>query len=110
VSAPCDLALLERWLTGWSRSRGVPLPKHDGGGLRVDVSWPDQRRRHVFTDAGAALRVCVGAIHTPFIYVKATVGCATLRAALPACWSIEAPRYLMRHSGPMRAAAALPAG
>ncbi|WP_332876926.1 GNAT family N-acetyltransferase [Massilia sp. S19_KUP03_FR1] len=109
MSAPCDLDLLQRWLTGWSRSRGLPLPRHEGGGQRVDVDWPDQQRRHVFADAGAALRACADAIHDPFIYVKAAVDCATLRAALPERWSIEEQRYLMTHSGPMQSAAALPA-
>lgn len=110
MSAPCDLSLLQRWLTGWSRSRGLPLPRHEAGGLCVEVGWPDQLRRHVFADASAALRACADAIHAPRIHVKATVDCATLRAALPARWSIEAARYLMTHAGPMRAAVTLPAG
>src|SRR5262249_52721479 len=53
-----DLDLLERWLCGWSLSRGLPAPQRADGGLRVDVGWPEQRRRHVFADAGAALQAC----------------------------------------------------
>jgi len=103
------LALLERWLTGWSRSRGLPLPSHVGGGLTVEVGWPDQVRRYLFTDAGADLRACAAHIHAPFIFVKATVDAAVLRRALPARWSIQAPGYLMTRTGPMTAAVTLPA-
>lgn len=110
MTRPVDLALLARWLIGWSRSRGLPLPVQDGGGLRVDVGWPDQLRRHVFVDAGAALQACADRIDAPFIFVKAAVDADQLRRALPARWAIEAPRYLMRCAGPMPATVLLPAG
>ena len=45
----------------------------------------------------------------PYIYVKAAVDCATLRRALPERWTIDVPRYLMRHSGPMPGDGVLPA-
>lgn len=35
-----DLNLIERWLTGWTLARGVPLPTRHGGGLVVEVGWP----------------------------------------------------------------------
>ncbi len=104
-----DLDLLERWLAGWSLSRGVPLPERQGGGLVVEVGWPEQLRRHVFVDAGSALRDCAAQIHTPFVYLKAAVDDAAMRRALPARRTIGAPRYLMGHAGPMAAVAA-PAG
>jgi len=104
------LALLERWLTGWSRSRGLPLPRHASGGLVVDVGWPGQLRRHVFLDAGAALRACAAGVHPPFVHLKAAVDADVLRQALPASWTIEAPGYLMRHCGPMTPDRTLPAG
>ncbi len=96
-----DLALLERWLCGWSLARGVPLPRREGGGLVVEVGAPDQLRRHVFVDAGAALQACAAGIDAPRIFLKATVDSATLRAALPPRWQIESPRYLMCCDGPL---------
>lgn len=90
-----DLSLLERWLTGWSLSRGVPLPAHDGAGLVVEVGWPDQVRRYVFVDAGRALQDCAACIDAPFIYLKAAVAPDDMRRALPAAWQIESPGYLM---------------
>lgn len=103
-----DLDLLERWLRGWSLGRGVPLPRRQGGGLVVEVGRPDQLRRHLFADAGAALQDCARAIEEPLVFIKATVDAAQLRQALPARWRIESPRYLMRCDAPMPAAA-LPA-
>jgi GNAT superfamily N-acetyltransferase len=109
-AASCDLALLERWLTGWSRSRGVPLPYDDAGGLTVEVNLPDQLRRHVFADAGAALHQRAAAIDAPFIFLKAAVHADALRRALPARWTVEAPRYMMCCDGPMAPPRPLPPG
>ncbi|MBO2012934.1 GNAT family N-acetyltransferase [Hymenobacter negativus] len=92
---PVDLPLLDRWLTGWSLARGLPLPQPDGGGLVVEVGWPEQVRRHVFVDAGPALQACTIRIHEPFIYLKAAVEPAHLRRVLPAPWQVKQPRYLM---------------
>ena len=100
-----DLALLERWLCGWSAARGLPLPRRAGGGLVVDVGWPDQLRRHVFVDAGDALVACAQAIDEPLVFIKAAVDPAVLRAALPSRWRIESPRWLMACDVPMPLAA-----
>jgi GNAT superfamily N-acetyltransferase len=90
-----DLDLAERWLSGWSLARGLPLPRREGGGLVVDVGCPEQLRRHVFIDAGPALRACAAEVHAPRIYLKAFVSPDDMRRALPGCWNIESPRYLM---------------
>ncbi|MDQ2819468.1 MAG: GNAT family N-acetyltransferase [Pseudomonadota bacterium] len=103
----CDLALLERWLTGWSRSRGLPLPVQERGGLHVEVGWHDQVRRHVFVDAGSALQACAAGVREHFVQIKATVSSEQLLRTLPSGWTAEAPRYLMSHAGPMCAASAL---
>ena len=110
VNEPVTFGLLERWLTGWSRSRGLPLPRHAGDGLVVDVGWPDQLRRHVFPDAGAALRRCASSTHTPLVHLKVPVDRDILRQALPPGWTVEAPGYLMRRCGPMTPAGALASG
>jgi GNAT superfamily N-acetyltransferase len=105
-----DLSLLERWLTGWSLSRGVPLPVREHGGLSVEVGMPLQLRRHVFLDAGPALQACAERIHGPLIYLKAPVDSAVLRAALPARWTVEDPGYLMLGPEAMARQAELPTG
>lgn len=105
-----DLSLLERWLTGWSLARGLPLPRHDGGGLVVEVGWPEQLRRHVFVEAGRELRECASRIHEPFIYLKAAVDAEQLRRVLPAHWTMESPRYLMYRPTAMDRPVITPAG
>lgn len=110
LTAALDLNLLQRWLAGWSLARGLPLPRREGGGLVVEVGWPEQLRRHVFIDAGPALQGCAARIGQAGIYLKAAVDSDTLRRALPARWTIEQPRYLMRRCAPMAGQAAAPAG
>jgi GNAT superfamily N-acetyltransferase len=105
-----DLCLLERWLTGWSLARGLPLPYRSGGGLVVEVGWPEQVRRHVFVEAGNDLQACAARIQEPWVYLKATVEPAQLRAALPAAWQVEAPRYFMSCPTVMGPPPPLPAG
>ncbi|SHG51053.1 GNAT family N-acetyltransferase [Massilia sp. CF038] len=100
-----DLNLLERWLTAWSLSRGLPLPVHESGGLAVDVGWPDQLRRHVFLDAGPAMQACAAAIRAPFTHIKAPVLPEQMQASLPPGWVVEELRYLMACNGPMTATA-----
>ncbi|WP_028102501.1 GNAT family N-acetyltransferase [Pseudoduganella violaceinigra] len=90
-----DLALAERWLTGWTLSRGVSKPLPYDGGLLVEVGKPEQIRRFVFVDAGLALRACAERIRDPYIFLKAAVDPETLRRALPSRWKIESPGYLM---------------
>ncbi|MES2072160.1 MAG: GNAT family N-acetyltransferase [Pseudomonadota bacterium] len=105
-----DLSLLDRWLTGWSLARGLPLPRRYGGGLVVEVGWPEQLRRHVFVDAGRELRECASQIHDPFIYLKAAVDTDEMRLALPVHWKIESPRYLMYRPTTMAMSRTPPAG
>lgn len=105
-----DLNLLERWLTGWSLARGVPLPRHHGGGLVVDVGAPEQARRHVFVEAGRELRECALQINEPFVYLKAAVDVDAMRLALPDRWKIESPGYLMSSPGKMAGPVTPPAG
>lgn len=95
-----DLSLLERWQTGWSLSRGVPLPSRDGGGLVVEVGLPDQLRRHAFVDAGGALQDCAARIRAPFVFLKAAVDTDRMRRALPAAWQIQSQGYLMARPAP----------
>ncbi len=104
-----SLDLLERWLRGWSGARGLPAPVRHGGGLTVEVGWPEQLRRHVFLDAGAALQACAGTVRQAHVHIKAAVEPEVLLRALPPGWTLESPRALMATTGPMRPQP-LPAG
>lgn len=110
ASTAVDLALLERWLCGWSLARGAPLPRREGGALVVEVGEPDQLRRHVYASADAAFREWVAQISAPRIHVKAAVDAPTMRAALAPHWQLGEPRYLMRCAAPMLPSRDLPPG
>lgn len=105
-----DFALIERWLTGRSLARGLPLPVPDGGGLRVEVGSPSETRRHVFLDAGEALQACAAQISASKIFLKAPVEPRVMRAALAPHWDIDDPGYLMCGPAKMSENAGLPAG
>ena len=100
MNTNADLALLERWLTGWSLGRGWPLPTQHDGGLHVEVGQPEQLRRHVFAEAGPELQRCAAQVTEAFVFMKAAVHSDVLRAALPARWKIEPLHYVM--AGPER--------
>ena len=105
-----DLSLIERWLTCWSLSRGVPLPLPCDGGLVVEVGMPDQLRRYVFADAGAALQACADRIREPHVFLKAPVAPEVLRQSLPARWNIARPGYFMAGPAQMENRVVLPQG
>ena len=90
-----NLDLIERWLTGRSLARGLPLPFHNAGGLCVEVGAAGELRRHVFLDAGPALQACAAQTQTPLIFLKAPVAPDVLRASLPDRWKVEDVAYLM---------------
>lgn len=90
-----NLDLIEHWLTGRSLARGLPLPLHSDGGLCVEVGAVGELRRHVFLDAGPALRACAAQIQSQLIFLKAAVEPDVMRAALSNRWKIEKLGYFM---------------
>ncbi|MBQ5949230.1 GNAT family N-acetyltransferase [Massilia sp. ST3] len=108
--ATVTLALIERWLTGRSLARGLPLPVQDGGGLRVEVGSAVEVRRHVFLDAGTALQACAAQIDASHIFLKAPVEPEAMRAVLPPHWTVDSPGYLMRGPAKMTGNAESPPG
>jgi GNAT superfamily N-acetyltransferase len=90
-----NLVLIERWLTGRSLARGLPLPFHRAGGLCVEVGAAGELRRHVFLDAGPELQACAAQTQAPLVFLKAAVAPDVLRASLPNRWKIEDAAYLM---------------
>jgi GNAT superfamily N-acetyltransferase len=110
MSMILDFALIERWLTGRSLARGLPLPVLEGGGLRVEVQSPMELRRHVFLDAGAALQRCAAQINAPNIFIKAAVAPEVMRVALAPHWKIDDTGYLMCGPAGMTGNPELPPG
>lgn len=110
TSLPPDLSLLERWLLGWSLSRGYALPVRSDEELSVEVGEPEQLRRHVFAKLGPALSARAEQIHERHVFLKVAVSTDALRAALPARWTINRPGYLMHGPAEFLNKPSLPGG
>ncbi|MFZ6876548.1 GNAT family N-acetyltransferase [Undibacterium sp. Di27W] len=110
ASLQANPALLEHWLKGWALARGTPLPVAEHGGWRVDVGWPEQKARYVFPGMLPGIADLAHSISEPWVFLKACMSPAALRAILPAHWVIQRPGYLMTLATRMPEANALPAG
>ena len=88
-TAAVDPALVETWITGWALARETPPPVPDHGGYRVEVGWPDQRRRHVFSSIGSGLIDLGRWVEEPHVFLKCMTTAEALRAVLPARWTVE---------------------
>lgn len=103
--------VVEAWVTGWTRARETAPPVPVGDGFRVDVGWPRQRTRYVFSALGDDVRRLGHEVTEPWIHLKACVPPDALRAVLPARWVIQPPGFMMACEGPMaRSGGALPDG
>jgi GNAT superfamily N-acetyltransferase len=103
-----NLALIERWLTGRSLARGLPLPFHQNGGLCVEVGTAAELRRHVFLDAGPALQACAAQIQARRVFLKAAVDADVMRASLAGRWKVEDLAHLMVGPAAILRTASLP--
>lgn len=92
-----DPAIVATWLKGWSIARSLPPPVPDQGALRVDVGWPDQKKRYVFAEVGQSFKDLAASIHEPLVFLKACAGEEEVRALLPSNWEIQTPAYMMRY-------------
>src|SRR5882724_963238 len=92
-------AIVQTWLRGWAAARKLGRPAAQGEGWRVEVGWPQQRRRHVFPRLGDELRALGESIVEPWVFLKCCTTADALRAALPARWTVQARSSLMTFDG-----------
>jgi GNAT superfamily N-acetyltransferase len=96
-----DPALVRGWLAARSLARGLPAPVDDPGGWRVDTGSATERRRHLFAAPGPGLAHLAASIDEPAVFLKLCADAATLRALLPARWSItDANRMMVTDTAP----------
>lgn len=87
--------LIERWLNGWSVSRGVSLPVKYKSGFKVDVGWEEQKSRYVFPVLNEDLIHLAESIEEPWIFLKVCAPCDELTELLPDRWTVQPQGYLM---------------
>lgn len=95
MSLAVDPALMEAWLRARSRSRGLPQPIPDSGGLRVDSGLPNEKRRYLFARPVGGLRETAECIHESHVPLKLCDTPDVMRTYLPPRWKIFPPNYVM---------------
>lgn len=96
-----DPGILHEWLCARSLSRGLPVPVHDHGGLRVDSGQPAELRRYVFAAPTPGLSALAATITVPHILIKLCAPLDELLALLPPGWRGHPQSCFMTHDGPM---------
>jgi GNAT superfamily N-acetyltransferase len=91
-----DPKLVETWVHGWAMTREVAPPQPDSGALRVEVNWPEQKRRYVFNRLSDDVRRLAERIVEPWILIKVCAPWEAVQPILPAGWVIPAPGFMMR--------------
>lgn len=87
--------LIEKWLNGWSVSRGVSLPVKYKSGFKIDVGWEEQKCRYVFPVLNEDLIHLAESIDEPWVFLKVCAPCNELTEILPDRWTIQPQGYLM---------------
>lgn len=105
-----DPKLVETWVHGWALTREVAPPQPDSGALRVEVNWPEQKRRYVFNRLSDDVRRLAERIDEPWILIKVCAPWEDVAPILPAGWVIPAPGYMMNRTLRAAPAPVLPKG
>lgn len=87
--------LLEKWLKGWSISRGKPLPEIWKSGYRVLVGDKDQKSRYVFPEVNKDFIMLSESIVEPWIYLKVCAPPEDFIRLIPERWKIQPQGYMM---------------
>src|SRR5690242_428637 len=105
-----DPKLVETWVHGWALTREVASPQRDSGALRVEVGWPEQKRRYVFNRLSEDVRRLAERIVEPWILIKVCAPWEEVQPILPARWVIPAPGFMMSRTLNPAPAPVLPKG
>jgi len=90
-----DPSIVEKWLRGWSLSRGLPLPAKSDSGFRVDVGWPEQKTRYVFPGFTNEFIDLANTITEPRVFLKVCAPPGVIKNRIPSRWVIQPPGFMM---------------
>ena len=93
--------IVEKWLKGWSLSRGLPLPVQFQSGFKVDVGYEKQKARYVFpalNDDFIQLSTC---IVEPWVFLKVCASLEDIKHRISEKWIIQPQGYIMSCLHPM---------
>lgn len=92
---PVDHDMVASWIKGWTIARETPLPIPDHGGFRVDVGWPQQQVRYVFSSPGDGFNHLANTITAPWVHLKVCAPPEVISPVLPSRWVIQPPGFMM---------------
>ncbi len=106
---PVPEELLEKWLRGWSISRGKPLPEAWKSGYSVFVGDREQKERYVFPQVNEDFISLAESIREPWVYLKVCAPPEEFSRLIPQRWKIQPQGYMMHgpekmamHEKPLR--------
>lgn len=95
---------IEKWLTGWSVSRGLPLPEQWQSGYKVKVGQETQKERYVFPQLNNDFIRLAQSVDEPWIHLKVCASYKEFRDLIPERWQLQPQGYMMKCSVPMTTA------
>lgn len=95
--SPADPLLVQAWVRVWALSRETPPPVPHADGWRVDVGWPQQQVRYVFSRCSKALQALADNIVEPWIFLKVCAAPDVMQMLLPPRWIIQPLGFMMTY-------------
>lgn len=93
--------IVEKWLKGWSLSRGLLLPVKHKSGFKVDVDYERQKTRYVFSQLNDDFIHLSESIHKPWVFLKVCESSDKIKNLIPKKWVIQPQGYMMTCFHPM---------
>jgi GNAT superfamily N-acetyltransferase len=90
-----DPTVVQAWVKGWSLARETPPPVAEADGWRVDVGWPQQRVRYVFSRYSKRLQGLADTIVEPWIFLKVCAAPEVVQMLLPPRWIVQPLGFMM---------------
>ena len=92
---PVPKDLLEKWLKGWSISRGKPLPEAWKSGYKIQVGDKEQKARYVFPEVSEDFIQLSESIREPWVYLKVCASFEEFGTLIPKRWKMQPQGYMM---------------
>lgn len=97
-----DTEIVATWLKGWAISRELPPAVKTSTGFKVEVNWPEQKRRYVFPKLTNEFIRLADSITVPWVFLKLCGAPDLIKDILPPRWRIQPQGYMMTCTQPMR--------
>jgi GNAT superfamily N-acetyltransferase len=93
-----DPSVVQTWIRGWSLARETPPPVAEADGWRVNVGWPQQQVRYVFSRCSKRLQSLAETIVEPWIFLKVCAAPEVVQTLLPPRWLVQPLGFMMVHT------------